>query len=162
MLKRFALWEAEGRQDAKELDWMKRHALRTLIKQGHAGAMAALGYTADVPVAAQITLADDVVAIGGALAFEVTLASDAPVAVLVDYRIGFARPSGKMAEKVFKLKVATVKAGVPLVLKKSHKLKGGASTFTLYAGAHDITVQVNGRDVARASFTLTDHASSQF
>lgn len=156
VLERFAQWEAEGRQDAKELDWMKRHALRTLIKQGHAGAMAALGYAADVPVAAQIALAQKSVAIGDALAFEITLSSDVAVPVLVDYRIGFARPTGKVSERVFKLKVGVMKAGVPLVLKKSHKLKGGMSTFALHAGEHTITVQVNGRDVAQAEFALTD------
>ena len=155
VLARLAQWEAEGRQSAKELDWMKRHALRTLIKQGHAGAMAALGYAADVPVTVQIALADDTVPIGGALAFEVTVSSDVAVPVLVDYRIGFARPSGKVAEKVFKLKVGQVKAGVPLLLKKSHKFKAGASTFSLHAGAHSLTVQVNGRDVAHAAFDLT-------
>lgn len=156
VLARLSQWEAEGQQSAKELDWMKRHALRTLIKQGHAGAMAALGYAADVPVAAQIVLADKSVAIGDALAFEITLTSDMAVPVLVDYRIGFTRPSGKSAEKVFKLKVGQVKAGVPLVLKKSHRFKGGMTTFALHAGAHVITVQVNGRDVAQAAFTLTD------
>lgn len=156
VLARLAQWEAEGRQSAKELDWMKRHALRTLIKQGHAGAMAALGYAADVPVQARIALAQSSVAMGDALAFEITLDSDVGVPVLVDYRIAFARPSGKVSEKVFKLKVGQIKAGVPLVLKKSHKLKSGMSTFAVHAGAHRITVQVNGRDVASADFVLTE------
>lgn len=156
VLARLAQWEATGRQNAKELDWMKRHALRTLIKQGHAGAMAALGYAAGGPVEAQIELVSDTVPMGGALGIEITLNSDVAVPVLVDYRIRFARPSGKASEKVFKLKAGQVKAGVPLVLKKSHKLKGGMSTFALHAGAHAITVQVNGRDVASADFVLTD------
>ena len=156
VLARLEQWEATGEQNRQELDWMKRHALRTLIKQGHRGAMAALGYSADVPVAAQIALANDAVPIGGALAFEVTLHCETDTPVLVDYRIAFARPSGKVAEKVFKLKVSQVKAGVPLVLKKSHKLKGGASTFTLHPGSHAIILQVNGRDVAQAEFMLVD------
>ncbi|WP_298857270.1 DNA alkylation repair protein [uncultured Sulfitobacter sp.] len=156
VLARLAQWEGAGRQDAKELNWIKRHALRTLIKQGHAGAMEALGYAADVPVVAQIVLADNSVTIGDALAFEIKLTSDMAVPVLVDYRIEFARPSGKSAQKVFKLKVGQVKADGPLILKKSHKFKGGMSTFALHAGAHVITVQVNGRDVANADFALTD------
>lgn len=156
VLERLMLWEALGAQNAKELDWIKRHALRTLIKQGHQGAMAALGYNADAPVSVQISLANEVVPIGGALEIELTLHGDEAVPVLVDYRISFARPSGKVSEKVFKLKAGVVKPAVPLVMKKAHKFKGGASTFTLHAGAHAITVQVNGRDVARADFTLTD------
>ena len=36
---RLSDWHLEGRQTQKELDWMTRHALRTLVKQGHAGAL---------------------------------------------------------------------------------------------------------------------------
>ncbi len=73
---------------------------------------------------------------------------------MVDYRIGFARPGGKRAEKVFKLKAAEIKAGVPLTLRKAHLLKGDATTFTLHPGTHEVVLQVNGVDVARASFDL--------
>lgn len=156
VLARLARWEAEGRQSAKELDWMRRHALRTLVKQGHEGAMAALGYRRDAPVTAQVSTLNAQVAIGGALEFEVVLEAAQDVPVLVDYRIGFSRPNGKQAEKVFKLKTAKVSAYKPLRITKQHKFKAGASTFTLHAGAHSLTVQVNGRDVAQAEFMLLD------
>ena len=156
VLARLARWQAEGRQTPKELDWMSRHALRTLVKQGHAGAMAALGYCADAEVTARIALKERQVPIGAALLFDVILEAEQDTPVLVDYRIGFARPSGKTAEKVFKLKIAEVRGGKSLKLSKSHKLKGGASTFTLHSGAHSVIVQVNGRDVAHAAFDLTD------
>jgi len=156
VINRLAAWRAEGRQTEKELDWITRHALRTLIKQGHSGAMAALGYHPDAPVTARIMLGQENVPIGGALEFEVELVSGAEIPVLVDYRISFARASGKTAEKVFKLKAAKVDAGKPLRLSKRHPFKAAATTFTLNAGAHSITVQVNGRDVAFANFHLTD------
>jgi len=156
VLERLSSWKSDGHQDPKELDWMTRHALRTLVKQGHAGAMAAMGYSTDAQIEAVLKLARDSLKLGEALAFEVRLCSAVDTPVLVDYRIGFARPSGKMAEKVFKLKTATLCAGKPLTLAKTHKLKAGASTFTLHAGAHRLTVQVNGRDVAQLAFDLTD------
>jgi 3-methyladenine DNA glycosylase AlkC len=155
VLARLAQWEREGKQTGAEVAWIKRHALRTLIKQGHAGAMEALGFKADAAMGARLALASGDVEIGGALAFEVTLTSDVDLPVLVDYRIGFARPGGKRAQKVFKLKAGKLTSGTPLLLEKSHKFKGGATTFTLHPGAHDITVQVNGRDVAQAVFELT-------
>lgn len=155
VLERLAHWRIEGRQNADELAWMRRHALRTLIKQGHAGAMAALGYRADAPVTAQIILAEPSVKMGDALAFEVVLNSEQDVPVLVDYRVDFVRTGGKRAEKVFKLKVAEVRKDVPLKVKKSHRFKGDATTFTLYEGEHRIIVQVNGRDVVETSFDLT-------
>ncbi|KEJ89446.1 hypothetical protein [Sulfitobacter donghicola] len=154
VLARFERWQDEGRQSADELAWMRRHALRTLIKQGHEGAMAALGYRADAPVTAQILLGQNTVKIDDALAFDVVLNSTESAPVLVDYRVDFMRAGGKRAEKVFKLKVAEVKAGKPLKIKKSHRFKGNATTFRLFEGLHRITVQVNGRDVATASFDL--------
>lgn len=149
-----ARWQAGGAQKPRELAWMRRHALRTLLKQGDAGAMADLGYRADAPVRGSIALATDTVAIGGALEMAITLecAQDAPV--MVDYRITFARPDGKRAQRVFKLKTAHLSPAAPLVLRKTHKFKEGATTFTLHAGVHEVTVQVNGRDVACATFTL--------
>lgn len=155
VLSRFAAWEAQGIQSPKELAWMKRHALRTLVKQGHTGALAALGYRADAEVRASLVIEDASLKIGAPLVFDVVLSSADDTPVVVDYRIAFARPSGKQAEKVFKLKVTEISAGTPLKLSKTHKLKATASTFNLHAGAHLLTVQVNGCDVAQAAFDLT-------
>jgi hypothetical protein len=74
--------------------------------------------------------------------------------VLVDYRLRFHRPNGRGGEKVFKLKTARLRAGVPVTLSKRHKLKGGASTFTLYPGPHRVVVQVNGQDRAEGRFEV--------
>ena len=83
------------------------------------------------------------------------LGSRQDLPVLVDYRLRFARPQGKSAEKVFKLKTGKITADKPLTLSKNHRLKGDATTFTLHPGAHPIILQVNGRDVATAKFELT-------
>ncbi|QUJ77895.1 hypothetical protein KDD17_08175 [Sulfitobacter albidus] len=150
VLDRLAQWQAQGAQDAKELAWMTRHALRTLIKQGHPGAMAALGYRADLDVTATLTLKQERVTPGEALTFDLTL--EGPQApVIVDYRIRFARPTGRAAERVFKLK--TTQLDGTLSLHKSHPIRQ-ASTFQWHSGAHLLTVQVNGRDVAQAGFDV--------
>jgi hypothetical protein len=49
-----------------------------------------------------------------------------------------------------------VQAGKPLVLKKAHKLKGNASTFTLHPGPHRVELQVNGRIIAETGFELIE------
>lgn len=151
-------WGKKGMQHAKELDWMTRHALRTLVKAGHADALSHLGYRDDVPVTAALDLGADTFAIGDALPVTCTLTAPEDLPVMVDYRIRFARPGGKDAEKVFKLKVAKISAGKPLSLSKAHKLKGDATTFTLHPGVHEVVVQVNGQDVARSEFTLVEPA----
>lgn len=147
-------WRQKDQQDRKELAWMTRHGLRTLIKDGHSGALDLLGYRRDVAVDAALDLGVDTVMIGDKLIVACTLSSAQDLPVIVDYRLRFARPGGKTAEKVFKLKVAQIKAGVPLSLSKGHHLKGDATTFTLHPGAHEVVLQVNGRDVATAGFEL--------
>jgi 3-methyladenine DNA glycosylase AlkC len=148
-------WAKAGKQSVKELDWMTRHSLRTLVKQGHAGALDLLGFRADAPVQVAAKILTPVVVMGDAVSFEVELTSEAQCPVLVDYRIDFARSDGKRAEKVFKLKQGKVNRGAPLTMQKAHKLKVGASTFTLYEGAHSITIQVNGKDHTVLNFDLT-------
>ncbi len=46
VLKKLAEWQALGQQSEKEMTYIVHHALRTLIKQGHEGAMAFLGFSA--------------------------------------------------------------------------------------------------------------------
>lgn len=154
VVERLATWRREGRQSAKELDWMTRHALRTLVKQGHTGALAMLGYAQDVPMEVDLRVETPKAQIGEALRFEVTLVAQADVPVLVDYRIVFHRPKGRVGEKVFKLKMGKLRAGQALVLPGVHKLKGNATTFQLYPGPHRLIVQVNGVDRAMADFDL--------
>lgn len=147
-------WADAGQQQAREMAWMTRHALRTLVKQGHAGALDLLGFRGDVAVSADLDLGAAQVAIGDAVQINLTLKAAQDLPVIVDYRLVFARPGGKQAEKVFKLKQAQIKAGQPLELRKAHRLKGDATTFTLHPGTHAVIVQVNGQDVARAEFEL--------
>ena len=147
-------WQRAARQTPKELDWMTRHALRVLVRQGHPGALAQLGYSPVLKLDAELVVPTNPVQIGDMLSFEGHLLSKSAAPVLVDYRIAFARPGGKSSEKVFKLKQARLTAGKPLVLKKNHRLKGDATTFQLYPGQHRIILQVNGADVAEAAFDL--------
>lgn len=154
VLARLRTWGDAGAQEAAELAWMERHALRTLIKDGHAGAMARLGYAQDVAVRADLEVLTPEVPLGQAVRFRITLSAEADLPVLVDYRIRFARPGGKVGEKVFKLKTGQVKAGTPLVMEKVHKLKANATTFALYPGTHGLVVQVNGVDRAQGAFEI--------
>lgn len=156
VIARLAAWRAEARQTPKELTWITRHALRTLIKQGHPGALELLGYRADAPVTAQLSLAAQRIARGDPLEFDVSLTAPEDVPVLVDYVIWFRKADGRLAPKVFKLKQAALSAGAPLTLRKRHRLKWDATTFRLFPGGQRLGLQVNGRLVAEAEFTLLE------
>lgn len=158
VLERLENWRREARQDARELAWMTRHALRTLIKQGHPGALAALGYRADAPVEVALHLPRTEIARGDPLCFDVELTAPETVPVLVDYVLWLRKADGALKPKVFKLKQGEVKAGHPLTFSKTHKLKWDATTFRLYPGLQRLGVQVNGRVMAEAEFVLLDRA----
>ena len=143
-------WHRAGRQNAKELKWMTPHALRTLIKQGDARAMAMLGYAAEAEVTVErLAMVPPNPTIGDKVVVEITLSAATESPVLVDYSIGFKRPSGAVSDKVFKVKQGVVKPGKPLVLKKTQTFKGDATTYALVAGPHELSLMVNGvvRDV---------------
>ena len=159
VLDRLQRWQSDGAQDEAELAWLRRHALRSLIKAGHPGAMRALGYLPEARVEVALRIDTPRLRIGDVLRFSCTLRAAAEVPVLVDYRIGFARPEGKSAQKVFKLKQAVVHANRPLEMVKAHRLKGDATTFTLHPGAHRLIIQVNGVDRAEACFELEPQAA---
>ncbi|WP_421749344.1 DNA alkylation repair protein [Cognatishimia sp.] len=149
-------WHAAGKQDAKELDWMTRHALRTLIKQGHVGAMDLLGFKADAPVTLKrLSLESDKVIAGEAFQFELDLEANEQSPVIIDYVIHFQKAGGKVSPKVFKLKQAVLKKGKAQTFTKKHVLKANATTFKLFPGAHKLVIQVNGRHLGEAGFDLS-------
>lgn len=154
VLSRLADWTREGRQTEAELTWMLSHALRTLVKQGHAGAMAALGYDADLEVEAHIDLSTRAVGIGEKLEFTAEIVTRQAAAVMVDYLLWLPKSNGANRPKTFKLTSGRTKARVPFTMTKSHRLRGDATTYRLHPGPARIGLQVNGRVVAEAGFSL--------
>ncbi|WP_317057800.1 hypothetical protein [Roseovarius rhodophyticola] len=158
VIERLLLWAKMRRQNDKELAWITRHALRTLIKQGHPDALGLLGYVQDVPLTAVLKVERTHICIGENLDLSAEISADLDVPVLVDYVMHFHRPNGRAGRKVFKWKQAKLAGGHPITLQKTHKLKGNATTFTLHPGAHRVELQVNGQQVAKAEFTLLKEA----
>ncbi|WP_108815878.1 hypothetical protein [Loktanella sp. Alg231-35] len=156
VLERLKAWQRQGDQDAKELLWMRKHALRGLIKAGHAGAMEHLGYQPNVDVTLNnFSITPTSIARGDAVQVAVTLTTKDDAPLIVDYVIDFVKANGTLAPKVFKFKVLDAKAGKPVTLTKRHLFKDNATTFTLHPGAHRANVQVNGRIIGTQGFTLT-------
>lgn len=155
VISRLDQWQAAGLQSKQELDWMRKHALRSLIKSGHAGAMGHLGYRPDVPV---IHAAVDIplhVVRGDKPVIGVKFTPLVSGPLIVDYVIDFMKFNGRTAPKVFKLKTLTGTAGTPVSVTKTHHFNATASTLRMYPGGHVVRVQVNGRIVASQDFTLT-------
>lgn len=154
VIDRLSAWHRAARQGPEELDWMTRHALRSLVKSGHAGALTLLGFDDANDIQCSVKLLRDQIRIGEALEFECDLTSGASRPVLIDYILHFARPDGRTRRKVFKLSQADARSGQTLSILKRHQMRGDATTFTLHPGRHRIEFQINGRIRAEASFDL--------
>jgi hypothetical protein len=148
-------WESTKKQEAKEMNFIINHALRTLVKQGNEEALAMLGYIKKPPLKiGKIKITSSTVNIGKALEFEVELLAKDEVMRMVDYVIHFCTKVGKLSPKVHKLKKLSLKKDEKIVLKKRHPFKANMSTRTLYAGEHLLEIQINGSIVHRECFVL--------
>ena len=148
-------WQKSQKQAPKEMAFIIRHALRTLVKQGDEEALAMLGYIPNPPIAIkEIRLNTPEVSIGESLEFELEIEAFEDVNLMVDYRIHFRSKRGTLNPKVHKLKTITLQKGNTIRLKKKHLFKAHMSTRTLYAGEHLWDVQINGAIVSSGSFEL--------
>ncbi|MFC7246231.1 DNA alkylation repair protein [Catellatospora aurea] len=146
-------WSASGGDGTA---WVVRHALRSLVKQGHPEALGLLGFDhgADVTVTG-LTVTPATLPIGGQVTIAFTLTADTGVRAAVDYVVHHAGARGPRAPKVFKLTTADIEPGLPRQITRRHTFQH-VSVRQLYPGPHRIDIQVNGRILAGAEITLHD------
>ena len=146
-------WRDGANKDRKRL---LRHGLRTLVKQGHPGALAVLGYGTDSPaVITRVSCDPDSVQIGGKVRIEVEIEnpSDDEIGVLVDLRIHFVKANGSRNPRVFKGAETTVGAGRQATVRKTVSV-AQHSTRKHYPGAHKIEILLNGSAHPGADFEI--------
>ncbi|MEM6429086.1 MAG: DNA alkylation repair protein [Deinococcota bacterium] len=147
-------WQAEGKQNDKEMAFICKHALRTLIKQGRQEALELIGFggAPDITITDLTTSTPDVT-VGDAFEFELTLTSHKQQNLVVDYLMIFASDSKKRSQKVFKIKQLELAEGEVVKLSKRHPMRL-MTTRRLYEGEHSITLQVNGQAYGSLTFNL--------
>lgn len=144
------------REPSPERQALVRHALRSLVKKGHRGALAVLGAGARPRVQVRAPrLSAKAVRLGAEIRFSFSLESTASraQALVVDYAVHFVKANGGARPKVFKLKRLTLEA------KESASFEGKVSfaqmtTRKHYPGHHRIEVLVNGVAFPLAGFEV--------
>lgn len=147
-------WWSDASPDGRR---MIRHALRTLVKQGDAGALAVLGYGRDSPAAIEaFRCTPGVLSIGGKIRLEIEVAnpSSEPAAALVDIRVHFVKANGSTSPKVFKGGELHLEPEERATVRKTISV-AQHSTRTHYPGEHRIEVLLNGGAHDGGSFELT-------
>ncbi|MCA9216658.1 MAG: hypothetical protein KDB27_26495 [Planctomycetales bacterium] len=148
-------WKQESVQQQDEFNWIAKHALRTLIKQGHHDALKFLGFRTNPKIDIEnFTVARKRLKPGEVLEFAFDIVAERDEPLIVDYVIDFVKANGSLAPKVHKLKQLTEKNGKRVTLKKQHTLRANATTYTLYPGTHRVTIQINGSAYGTLEFEL--------
>ena len=140
-------WKKEGWRN----EWLKKHALRTLLKSGDQEALALLGFCAKGINASDIGLVSDRLKLGESLEFSFELYSKKKVKVMVDFIVHHVKASGQLSPKVFKLSQCEFIG--QKTFQKKHSIKK-ITTRKYYSGKHLLEIQVNGEVLQQCEFYL--------
>jgi 3-methyladenine DNA glycosylase AlkC len=144
-----------------DVQWVIKHATRSLVKQGHSRVYPLLGYSQqpNIELPELIVTTPDL-NLGDTLSFSVKLQSQLPKAVnqsekfVVDYAIGFVKANGQQKLKVFKLKNVSLNKDQQITIDKKQVLKA-ISTRQYYSGVHQLVILINGVKMAEGVFNLS-------
>ncbi len=137
---------------------MIRHALRSLVKKGHPGALAVLGFTTSPEVdVASFSIDPATLSLGESITLTTTLASTAssPQHLVIDFVVHHVGASGATTPKVFKWTTVDLGPGESVTLRKRRRI-ATASTRRYHAGVHRVELQVAGQARAEGAFELLD------
>jgi len=142
-----ALAREWGRGASPERRVLLRHALRLLVKQGHPGALDALGFGGGAEVELVRAELPATCRVGEQVRVTAALRSTAaaPQQLAVDLVVHFVRARGT-SPKAFHLARAELAAGATLELAETVRFRT-FSTRRQYPGPHAVALQVNGAQI---------------
>ena len=140
----------------ENVDWVVKHGLRTLLKQGNVDAMLLFGFAdpADIIISdlkmepQQIKIGD-----GGTFSFHLNIKSKKDVKLRLEYFIYFVKSNGKLSKKIFQIKEKIQAAGLQEFINKKQHFKN-LTTRKHYVGEHKLSIVVNGVEKAFTTFEL--------
>jgi len=139
-----------------DMQWLIRHAARTLVKRGNKEALAMQGFDSKVRImVSNIRLDKPVVKMGGYLSFSFEIKSKSGLAknLMIDYVVHHIKANGQLKPKVFKLTRKKLKARETIQFSKRHSFRP-ITTRTYHPGSHMLEIQVNGRRYGKVEFEL--------
>lgn len=128
-------------------NFIKRQALRTLIKKGDSQALKFMGFSLHESVnIKKFKLTNDSLRMNQNLefSFEIQNPSQNEIIVNVDYILYLKKSNGNLAPHVFKLKVVNLEPYGVVTINKRHKIKL-ITTRKYYSGEQKVALLVNGK-----------------
>jgi len=151
VIKTLTLWQ----DGTKEMKWLTKHALRTLLKAGNKDALELLGYIYSDKIDVKLSLNSNKIIFGDSLKFmlEISSKEKKTIPIMIDFIIYYQKANGSLSPKVFKLTSKDIKSNEIIILSKKHKLID-LSTRKHYKGKHQIAISINGKIYDKHSFEL--------
>lgn len=146
----------------KDTDWIVKHACRGMLKAGNKRAMRLFGFADPKDIKVEnLTLDKETLFIGEDqhFTFDLTVHTDEACKIRLEFSVHYAKPKGKGSRKVFQLKEASFEPGSHLISKKLSF--ADQSTRKHYPGQHQVSIIVNGIEMAQATFELEENLSSE-
>jgi 3-methyladenine DNA glycosylase AlkC len=152
VLTRLGGWAMDNQNTA----WIAKRALRTLIKNGDAQALALIGAGGKAEVVVErFTVTPASVSLGERIRIDGTLRSTAsePQRLVIDYAIHYVKKNGATSRKVFKLRELDLPPGASTVLSVNQQIRD-FTTRRHNAGRHRVELLVNGETLAESGFEV--------
>ena len=147
-------WRQSNKQTTKEMEFISKHALRTLIKQGNPEALELIGFSPNPQIEiSQLASTSSIVKVGESFEFSFVLKSLKKQKLMLDYIIEFANPKKNKSKKVFKIKQLELAKKQEITIFKKHPIRL-MTTRRLYTGKHSMTLQINGQQFGSLDFDL--------
>lgn len=140
---------------SKELDWICKHASRTLLKKGDKKVLSLFGFIDSSHIDIVEFICDEKIFLGEGLNFSFTLNSKENLGNLrLEYVIYYLKSNGSYSKKVFMISQNCIKSKQKTFFKKqSFK---NMTTRKHYLGEHFISILLNGEEKLKRSFILDD------
>lgn len=149
--------QTKTKHNLEKINWIKKQALRTLVKDGNPLALKLMGVDPKVKVKlSPIKVNKKSIKLNEKLnfEFEVKSLSIKPQNLIIDYIVHYVKANNKTSAKVFKLKTYSLKKNESLKINKNHHFKH-VTTRKHYSGLHKIEIQINGQIMGASQIRLT-------
>jgi 3-methyladenine DNA glycosylase AlkC len=146
-------WRRQKQQKSAELNWMTRHASRTLLKESHPGTLGMLGYSAQPKYRISDLSTTSSVKVGSDFVWRCSFRSLEKQKLKLVLRVHFLKANGRHSAKVFAIKDAQFGKGECVDIIKRQAFRP-ITTRTLYPGQHFAELVVNGVAKKKQAFEL--------
>lgn len=144
--------------ESPEVDWVVKHACRTLLKQGNMEVMPLFGFGSveDIQID-DFQIITPIVRVGEYFEFSFKLfnKADSHVKLRLEYGLYFQKANGSLSRKVFKISEKEYAANSTTEINRKQHFKV-ITTRKLHLGLHQVSLIINGVELERYDFELMD------